>query len=103
MFRERDAKYCPFCGGHSICVERNDEIYINGKYTTAYNVGCPDCGVWYDYFFPTAEAAVEAWNLRTDVSKPDLYAAGWNAAMAKVRRYAWHQEIRESGENKAVG
>lgn len=96
MFRERDAKHCPFCGGHSICVESKDDIWVTPTQSNAYNIGCPDCGVWYDYLFPTAEAAIEAWNLRADVSKPDLYAAGWNDAMAKVSRYTGHQAIRES-------
>lgn len=99
MFREKDARHCPFCGGHTICVDRKDCVEINGKEATAFGIGCTDCGAWYDYLFPTAEAAVEAWNLRADVSKPDLYAAGWNDAMEKVSRYAGHQAIAESGGN----
>lgn len=96
MYRERAAKHCPFCGGHTICVECKDDVWVVPTQGTAYNIGCADCGCWYDFVFPTAGAAIEAWNLRADVSNPDLYAAGWNDAMAKVSRYTGHQAIRES-------
>ena len=96
MIRQRGAKHCPFCGGHTICVESKDNVFVTWTQSTAYKIGCADCGCCFNFVFPTAGAAIEAWNLRADVSKPDLYAAGWNDAMGKVSRYAGHQVIKES-------
>ena len=54
-------KPCPFCGGKDIEIGRT---ILPGEKIEKYNVGCPDCGVWYDWIFLSEEEAIEVWNER---------------------------------------
>lgn len=48
-------------GGEDIEV---NETILPGDTEKSYNIGCPDCGVWYDWIFDSEKEAIEAWNRR---------------------------------------
>lgn len=57
---------CPFCGSMDIEIYGNTEIYEPKTHSEVkkVNIGCPDCGVWYDYLFDDEAEAIEEWNKR---------------------------------------
>lgn len=61
-----DYKPCPFCGQSDIEIYGNTDIYdtITKMFVKKVNIGCPDCGVWYDYLFDDELEAIEQWNRR---------------------------------------
>lgn len=63
-----DYKPCPFCGSADIEIYGNTEIYDpkTRMDVKKVNIGCPDCGVWYDYLFDDEAEAIEEWNKRWD-------------------------------------
>ena len=56
-----EVKPCPFCGSKNI--ESMGTVLI-GEKDEKFRIGCPDCGVWYDWLFYSEKEAVEAWNER---------------------------------------
>ncbi|HOR12300.1 MAG TPA: Lar family restriction alleviation protein [Anaerolineaceae bacterium] len=56
-----EIKQCPFCGGINI---ETGKTRITGRTKDSWHVGCPDCGVWYDWIFKDEAEAVAAWNYR---------------------------------------
>lgn len=61
----KEFKPCPFCGeNYAVELSCNSETW-SWAYKK-WNVGCSDCGVWFDFIFDTDEEAIEAWNTRAD-------------------------------------
>lgn len=58
-------KPCPFCGSDDIEIYGTKIYDIRSKMNVKkVNIGCPDCGVWYDYLFDDEAEAIEQWNRR---------------------------------------
>lgn len=56
-----ELKTCPFCGGMKIETMESD---VSWRLKNSWSIGCPDCGVWYDWIFKDEAEAVAAWNYR---------------------------------------